>query len=816
MLPLSNGRIIGPGDARQRVVARPEASERMSFFEDLRRRNVFRVGSAYALAGWVVLQVADIVVPALLLPEWVLTALVAALLIGFPIALLLSWNYEITAEGVKHEADVDRAAGLDAGARRGRRKLDYVIIGSLVLAVAFLLVDRIAVGERGTAAVTGEVSEDVLAVLPFTVRGSAELDYLGEGVVDLLSARLAGAGVLGTVDPRVVISRVNSDGVDVSDPEATRRVAAALGAGRYLTGDVFEVAGRVTLTAYIHDTTQPAGTGQPATVEGSTDDVFDLLNRLVIEVLGSTFAGDAGRLGQLGSATTASLSAVQAYLRGEQYLREGMYREAAAAYDRAVAEDSAFALAWYRKSIAADWTDAYDVRSSADRALELSGDLAPRDRALLRALQLRRTGRIDEAEAAFRTIVHDHPNDVEAWVQLGESIFHDTSRRGGSTLEAIEPFSKAIELEPTNVMAQVHVARLYALFDSTEALSRTADYFREFGSESERALEVEAMDAYLSGDSLRQEQVKQDLIGKPWFYHFYAVHGVSRFARDPAGAEDILELVPAEDPYVMALVPIIAAVQGKYDAAYAALADMRGLEDPMWDLYEAFVVTSGTLPPDPDRAASLVTRLENTDPAAIHRASFIPPYEDLTVEVAGFHRDYFLALLHIDLGRLDEARTLLAQMGEREDFTGLGSFKPDAEKSLEAELLLATGDRRGALEILRTLEHAVPHALTVWPLADMGRARFQRAELERDLGDLDTAKRFYNGLDEPWSPWDSFWRPLLYERLGGIAEEEDRVVDAIRQYSRLVDMWAEADPVLDERRAAIEAKLRRLLEGQTG
>jgi tetratricopeptide (TPR) repeat protein len=112
------------------------------------------------------------------------------------------------------------------------------------------------------------------------------------------------------------------------------------------------------------------------------------------------------------------------------------------------------------------------------------------------------------------------------------------------------------------------------------------------------------------------------------------------------------------------------------------------------------------------------------------------------------------------------------------------------------------------------METAVPHALTVWPLADMGRARFQRAELERELGDIETAKRFYNGLDEPWSPWDSYWRPLLYERMGEIAEEEGRVEDAIRFYSRLAELWVDADPVLHERRAEIERRLGALIEGQ--
>jgi tetratricopeptide (TPR) repeat protein len=163
---------------------------------------------------------------------------------------------------------------------------------------------------------------------------------------------------------------------------------------------------------------------------------------------------------------------------------------------------------------------------------------------------------------------------------------------------------------------------------------------------------------------------------------------------------------------------------------------------------------------------------------------------------------------------VDEARALLADMRARADFPGLGSIKADAERSLEAELLVAAGDSAGALAALRTMEYEVPHAATVWPLADLGRSRFMRAELERALGDAATAKRFYVGLDEPWSPWDSYWRPLLYERMGRIAEEEGRADEAILYYSRLVELWRDCDPELVDTRDEVATRLAALLEGQ--
>ena len=136
-----------------------------------------RVATAYALVGWVVLQVADVLVPALLLPDWVLTLLVVALGIGLPIAVLVSWNFEITSEGVRRETETDE--GHTVAPKKGLA-LNYVIIGALVLAVSFLLIDRYGVLDGGLSQVAREtVSLDRVAVFPFVVRsGNEQLAYV--------------------------------------------------------------------------------------------------------------------------------------------------------------------------------------------------------------------------------------------------------------------------------------------------------------------------------------------------------------------------------------------------------------------------------------------------------------------------------------------------------------------------------------------------------------------------------------------------------------------------------------------------------------
>jgi hypothetical protein len=106
---------------------------------ELRRRSVFRVGLAYVAAAWVLLQVGDILFNFLDVPSWAGRLLLALLALGMPVALMLAWAFELTPEGVKRQADVDRSKD---GAGRSGRKLDFVIIAILAVAVALLLLDK--------------------------------------------------------------------------------------------------------------------------------------------------------------------------------------------------------------------------------------------------------------------------------------------------------------------------------------------------------------------------------------------------------------------------------------------------------------------------------------------------------------------------------------------------------------------------------------------------------------------------------------------------------------------------------------------------
>lgn len=626
----------------------------------------------------------------------------------------------------------------------------------------------------------GALSQDLIAVVPFTVRGSPDLNYLGEGMVDLMSAKLDGAGALRAVNPRAVISMVNSGGIDLGDPAAGTRVAQHLGAGRYVTGDVLEVGGRIQLTAYLHQTGGADASPARATATGGAESLFEVIDSVASILLGGSMSDSTARLQRLATTTSASLPALKEYLQGERHIRSGQYRDAAAAYERAIALDSTFALAYYRKSLVAEWIDAYDSRSSADKAFQYADRLSSRDRSVLAALRLRRTGRTAEAEQAYLTLLHDWPDEVEALVETGEILFHDNPRRGRSMAEAIPVFQRALQLEPANANARIHLARLYAMNGQMDSM---ASDIRQF----EKAA---AVNATVGGD----ERVYE--------------------LQNAAGAQAMLAAYTDNEPLVLDLVANLLLVRGQHQAFRRYLERLPVRRTSSWDLLEAFVWTSGSIVPDTARMQYLLERLRSADPVEMRRDNWIPAYEDLTVDFHRFERDYNVALLLIQLGRISEARPLLTSLTTTPNLPGLGNLQQDAIRSLGAEILYHNGDLKQALRVLRTVTYEAPHSATYHAFVDGPRSRFLRAELELAQGDTTVAEGLYHGFDESWSPWDIYHRPVAYKRLGEIAEARGRKAEAITYYSRLVELWRDCDTALVPKRDEIRQRRDALLASQ--
>ncbi|MCI0517770.1 MAG: hypothetical protein L0Y45_08050, partial [Woeseiaceae bacterium] len=134
----------------------------MSIIQELKRRHVIRVGIAYGVAAWLLLQIIDVTAPIIGAPEWVPKALLLLIVVGFPIAILLAWAFELTPEGVKFARDVDRSLSIT---RSTGRKLDFIIIAVLAVAVVIFALDKF-LWSAPAETVAGNQKRSI-AVLPF-------------------------------------------------------------------------------------------------------------------------------------------------------------------------------------------------------------------------------------------------------------------------------------------------------------------------------------------------------------------------------------------------------------------------------------------------------------------------------------------------------------------------------------------------------------------------------------------------------------------------------------------------------------------------
>src|SRR6058998_2910850 len=157
-----------------------------NFFSELKRRNVYKVAVAYAIVGWLLVQIATQVFPFLEIPNWVVRLVIALVAIGFPIALVLAWAFELTPEGIKRTEDVDVSKSIK---RKTGRKLDFSIIAVLLLAIAILVFQRFhpSVSPGGSSAL-----EKSIAVLPFENLSEDKANaYFADGIQDEILTRLA-------------------------------------------------------------------------------------------------------------------------------------------------------------------------------------------------------------------------------------------------------------------------------------------------------------------------------------------------------------------------------------------------------------------------------------------------------------------------------------------------------------------------------------------------------------------------------------------------------------------------------------------------
>src|SRR5471032_241986 len=240
----------------------------MNFFAELKRRNVYLAAAFYAAAAWLLVQIATQVFPFYDVPGWAIRWVIAAVLIGFPFALLFSWFYEWTPEGIKRESEVDRSESI---VRETGRKLDRWIIATLGVAVVLLLASTFVLHKD--AGEVAAASAKSIAVLPFTDLSPAhDQEYFSDGMAEEILDALA------QVTDLKVAGRTSSFYFKDKN-EDLRAIGKALGVANILEGSVRKQGDKVRITAQLIRTEGGFHLWSES-YDGSMTNVFELQERI--------------------------------------------------------------------------------------------------------------------------------------------------------------------------------------------------------------------------------------------------------------------------------------------------------------------------------------------------------------------------------------------------------------------------------------------------------------------------------------------------------------------------------------------------------
>lgn len=387
--------------------------------------------------------------------------------------------------------------------RSGLRPRPRLLTGGLILlALALVALGPLAVRQAVGSLVKPEpppLTSGRVVVLPFAVRGYTAHEYLGEGMVDLLSAALDGAGELQAVDPRAVLS-VSAGTERETDAAEAESIARRFGARLYVLGGLVISADDVQASASLYDLEDPAEPLAVARAQGPTGDVFGLVDALAEELLAGRLSNPEERLDRTAARTTHSLSALKRYLQGTNALRAGRFEEAAGLYEEALEHDSTFALAAYRLSLAQDMSGHSNAIDPVSLALRHADRLSERDRLLIEARAAR--SEPERTERIYRRLLAVYPDDVDAWYQLGDILFHMASQRGGSVTEAAPVFRRVLSYEPAHLATLQHLARIAAVEADRPELEGLTRRALEVAPDGDIALEMMALRALVLDDSV--------------------------------------------------------------------------------------------------------------------------------------------------------------------------------------------------------------------------------------------------------------------------------------------------------------------------
>ena len=756
-----------------------------TLMERLKSARIVQVLGVYLGACWAILQIADVLTQALSLPDWVLPVCLLLLFVGLVIILATAFVQSLASTTAREEAgeiptdwEIAPARAL-ASLRSG--KLPHLTWGRAILggfvALSFLfggagLYVVVTGGESfiGPEAIGATDVADGIAIVPFKVSGS-DLEVWREGMVDLLSTNLDGMGGYRTIDSRTVMARwreVVGDEV-APDLDASLRAAGETGARYAVVGSAVGVGESLRLVAEVYDLADGRGIGS-GQVEGAPDEILALVDQLSLETMRALLAGGGEELASnrnLANLTTPSLPALRAYLEGERHYRRAEFAQAVEAYERAIEEDSIFALALYRISDAYGWLESVNSERAAElsqRAVAAVDRLTPRNAVIVGASDALYTGDLSQVEP-LKAAVTKYPDDPEAWFMLAETYLHLGEATGGTGEDVQHALERATELDPGFAPYYQHVADVAIwLHDREAAQAAIATYQRLAPESTMREYVMLGLDLF-TGDAQQRAAALEGMntLDAAAMSYFWGTLG-GQWNDDIAAVRSIAEAFKraSGQPNWNFTIQRILMSQGRWAHAEAMFTDSLPGEGPY--AYDAYLLHRFTDRDGDGHLADIIRGVE---------------LSGRNLLAAGI-----LAVEDGDRNRLDETLGVLRTRADslREAGDSLGALTPaSAADGLEGYSQLHRGEADQARGTLERAQGRVGGGVDTF-------IRLWLAEADEELGRTQEALRWYGLLRQG---------PTLshaHYRMAHLAEEMGDTERARSEWEALLLNYADAEP----------------------
>ena len=609
-----------------------------------------------------------------------------------------------------------------------------------------------------------------VAVMPFTVSGNEGLNYLADGMVDLLSTNMNGAGDVRTIDPHALFDALAGR---ETLAERVRVARDHLGANSYIAGTIYVSGRNLRVNASLYD----AVTGKQiasATVDGSQTEIFSIVDAVTAQLIGDSQRRPGERPARIAAATTKSVPALKAYLAGENAFREGRFVEAIENFTRAASLDTTFAIANYRLALSMLWADVPDTLpfEPEARALRHSTSLPPHDQQLIQAFHAWRNGNARDAERLYRTIVRLYPDDSEAWLQLGETLYHYNPLLGRSPAEADHAFQRAAALDPDSWAALWHRMLIAASAKDVNTFEDLSNQLRKMEPEHAQQLELNALAAYMSGDRVAISRSRAELATATPLQLFQIAWRIATTFRDTKAAEDLVQLALQQNNS-HAIIPGYLALA----SLSASRGDRRGVEAALTQVARA---------EDGPRIALLSRALFVTHPALAYSAAQVQQVLDRILELEAQSSGEALTHLHAagvlaaHLGRVADLRAYADSFEVLMKTVDVPARHAGSLAGLRARVAVLHGRPVEALEALSGARNEVwfgwAIGSTYWSQAH---DRLLRADLLRAAGRNDEALAWYESLEQ-FSVYDYAYAGVARSRSAAIAAKAGQQVQPER------------------------------------